>query len=158
MLVLIAAALLGFTAAGCATQGAPSHIATEIDEGANRIVLDRQTLTEPLTPDAPVLAFYRDVRQYLENTDFGVAQADDDAYVLTSNANQVDDNLWLRLDMNLRPIPGGSRAVTSVEWAPSPGGPWREAAYTSGPAEQAFGEAFMAVSGISHSEIGTSTE
>ena len=165
-------ATLVLIAAGCASAGettseetpapdAAPTVTEEIPEGANRIVMDRQEITEELTSDAPGLAFYVDARQHLELNGFTIETADDEELFLITEPMAVSDGLAVRMNINIDPAPGGSRLIGLVEYANSPAasaGAWQAASWTDGPAREAFSAAVDIMRELSASEFGTATE
>ena len=142
-------------------QAAAPTVAEEIPEGANRIVMDRQEMTEELTVDTPGLAFYVDARQHLEENGYEIETADEEELFLTTAPKQLEDGLALRLNINIDPAPGGSRLIALAEYAPSVtagANAWQEASWTGGQAQEAFSAAVDMMQNLSYSEFGTATE
>ena len=149
----VSMAMLVLFAAACATQNVTPEVAEEIPDGADRIVLDRQTTDQELTADAPAQAFYVDARQHLTNNGFQIETADEDARTLTTEGMMMDDsNLMLRMNLQVQSAPGGSRLFVRPEWRTADGD-WQTASWTSGEAQDAFARAFEFMQGLSHTEI-----
>jgi hypothetical protein len=134
---------------------------TEIPDGANRIVLMRTGTDLEMTPDQPPLSFFLDARRHLEAGNHSLDVVSEEMLTMSTNPIRVDDNMYLRLEMNATAAPGGSQLTVAPHWATSPAvspAEWEEARWVSGPSADAFGHAWNLVSGISFSDIGATQE
>lgn len=161
LLSLTLPALLVFTLVACSSTGeaglAPT-VVEDIPEGANRVVLEREGVTEMLTPDAPAQALYNDTVELLRLKGFTLASANDDALTILTEPMMVD-GLALRMDITVQTIAGGSQLVARTEYAPAGmAGNYTTAAWTEGNAKQAFARAFDMLEGITYSDIKVATE
>ena len=147
-------AMLVLFAAACATQNVTSEVAEDIPDGADRIVLDRQTTDQELTADTPAQAFYVDARQHLVNNGFQIETEDEDARTITTEGMMMEDsNIALRFNLQVESVTGGSRLIARPEWRMGNTGDWQTASWTGGEEQDAFARAFEFMQGLSHTEI-----
>ena len=159
VLSLALTCMLATLTVGCATQNVAPDVAEEMPDGANRIILDRQTTDQELTADTPAQAFYVDARQHLINNGFQIETADEDARTLTTEGMMMEDsNLSLRFNIQVESATGGSRVIARPEWRTGTSGDWQTAAWTSGQNRDAFARAFDFMQGLSHTEISTEVQ
>lgn len=134
----------------------------QIDDGANRIVLVRDDPGAAIEPGSAAFDLYNDALSHYADNGFLIDASDDDELIFSTEPKQVEPNIALRFDGHVQAADGGgSRLVVTVEYAPddlSPQDEWDVAAWTSGNAKLAFGEAFVVTQGLPHSDIGTATE
>lgn len=138
---------------GCASS---SILPDDVPEGANRIIMEREEMTEGLDADAPALAFFVDARQHLRENGFTLAEDDEEELLLTTEPMQVDDDLALRIQVHARPAPGGSEVYISSNWAPTTTAApnaWQAAHWTDGMPREAFGETYTIMYNLAHSDL-----
>lgn len=168
LLLLVATmALLLYTGAmtGCARRApveeAPAHITRDIPDGANRLVLERLADEAAETDDVPK-ALYVDARQHLEQEGFAFAKTDDEDLILVTEPKQINEDLALRIDLNVQLLPGGGQLIAASEWAATTSATeWRRARWTTAQDSKdkvAFGAMIDALHGIEFDDLGTAAE
>jgi|GEM_PF-1502640 len=164
-LLLVLGLAFGIAAQDIRTRG----VEMRIPDDANRIVLEQEGV-----PPADV---YVDAVRYLEMKDFEMLVSEEtfatdalesllEAAPLNFSARkQINDTLALRITGDVSKIPGGGRLIASVEYADSVDTPipeWKQAAWTTEPAKNAFFKALEIMRGTRYDamdfEVGVAVE
>lgn len=149
ILSLLVAVMVLFAFTGTMfAQQAPMGIVEDIPDGANRIIMVQEGV-----PPADV---YVDTYNLLRTKDFQIT-ASEESLVLSdlrdilnneplvfAAKKQIRDDMALWMTFNVNTTPAGGQLIASAKYAEdvnTPVGEWKQAAWTSGKAEEAFIEA-----------------
>ncbi len=143
--LLVAVVLLFAFTSNVIAQESPMGVIEDIPDGANRIIMVQEGV-----PPADV---YVDTYNLLRTMDWKITASEatlvmsdlrdllDDEPLVFAAKKQIQDDLALWMSFNANVSPEGGRLIASAKYAEdvnTPVGEWKQAAWTSGKAEEAF--------------------